>query len=139
MRKVTMAVVLLATLALTFVPTLAGEIMFFEGGWAGKWVSSRNGDSAPMKALVQADASTGIITFVMFQELDSPAPSYSSISMGRMEGNKVVIDAASTSNIAGEGTEMTFWLENPVLLKGSYKNQYDEGWFEFRRSAGKDA
>ncbi len=122
----------------SFSPAFAGDIQLFEGAWTGKWVSLKKGDSAPMKTLVQADASTGVVTFIMFQVPEPPAPSYSSMAIGKLEGDKVVIDAAS-SGIDGGGTEMSFWLESPILLRGSYKNQYDEGRFEFRRFSGKDA
>lgn len=118
-------------------PVSAGEIPLFDGPWVGKWVSSK-GDTAPMKALVQADVSTGVVTFIMFQTPDPPAPSYSSLSMGKLEGDKVIIDAASSGiGTAGDGTEMTFWLESPLIMKGTYKNKYDEGRFEFKRTSGK--
>lgn len=129
-----LAVIFLAVATSAF----AGEIMLFEGSWAGKWVSLKKGDSAPMCALIQADASTGVVTFIMFQVPEPPAPSHSSMAIGKLEGDKVIIDAAS-SGIDGGGTEMSFWLDGPMLLKGSYKNRYDEGRFEFRRSAGKGA
>lgn len=91
-----------------------------------------------MRALVRSDPSTGVVIFIMFQAPEPPAPPYSSMAIGKLEGDRVVIDADS-SGIDGGGTEMTFWLDGPMLLKGSYKNQYDEGRFEFRRSAGKGA
>lgn len=119
----------------------AEEIRLFEGGWTGKWVSSDNknkADSAPMKMLVQLDANTGVVTFLMFQTPEPPAPSFSSMAIGKLNGGKVIIDAAS-SGIDGGGTEMTFWLEGLMMLVGTYKNQYDEGRFEFRRFSGNGA
>lgn len=109
------------------------SIELFGGAWTGTWVSDKaHHDNAPMRAIVKVDADSNTVMVTLFQVPTAPAPAYSSLSMGKLEGDKVVINAAS-SGIAGGGTEMTFWLEGPLILKGTYKNQFDEGKFEFRR------
>lgn len=111
------------------------SLEFFSGAWTGMWVSDRaHHDSAPIRAIIKVDVGSNTVMITLFQMPTSDtAPAYSSLSIGKLEGDKVIIDAASTSGIAGDGTEMTFWLESPLVLKGTYKNQYDEGRFEFRR------
>lgn len=109
------------------------SIEFFSGAWTGMWVSDKaHGDNAPMRAIIKVDADSNTVIITLFQVPTPPAPAYSSMSMGKFDGVKVFIDAAS-SGIASGGTKMTFWLENPLVMKGTYKNQYDEGKFEFRR------
>lgn len=113
------------------------DVKLFEGPWAGKWISDKERhDNAPLMALIQVDRSTGTASIIMFQVPAPPAPSFSSLSIGKIENGKIVIDAAS-SGIDGGGSEMMFWLETPILLKGTFKNYYDSGTFEFRRSSGK--
>lgn len=135
MKKTILVLFAIVFLVFTTISTFAEEIALFDGVWVGKWVSSK-GDWAPMKMLAQTNKSGGTVMFLMFQTVEPPVPSYSSMAIGELKNGKVAIDAAS-SGIAGGGTEMAFWLEGPMLLKGTYKNIHDEGRFEFRRSAGK--
>lgn len=137
----------IVTFLLSFVFTIAFltpasgqdfDAKLFEGSWAGKWVSDKaHHDNAPMRALIQVDPS-GVATVVMFQTPEPPAPAYSSLSIGKIESGEIVIDAAS-SGVSSGGSEMKFWLETPLILRGAYKNQFDSGTFEFRRFSGKDA
>ncbi|HEY4494898.1 MAG TPA: hypothetical protein VJC01_00385 [Candidatus Paceibacterota bacterium] len=131
----TIMVALLFSIILAVSPAIAGgnpDIKLFAGAWAGEWKSDK-GDNAPMRAIVKVDADTGLVMLVMFQVPVPPAPTFSSLSIGKMnESGNLIIDAAS-SGIEGDGSEMKFWMESPLVLKGTYKNQYDSGTFTFRR------
>ena len=143
----TVAVLLSLVFVVTFLalPLAFGQESFdpklFEGPWAGTWISDKaHRDKAPMLALIQVDLNARVPTasIIMFQVPKPPAPEFSSLSIGRIENGKIVIDAAS-SGIGGGGSEMTFWLESPLLLKGTYKNEFDSGTFEFKRTSGRGA
>jgi|SRR3989344_122818 len=111
----------------------------FNGRWAGKWISGAKSDTAPMAAIITVDVDTKIATIVMFQVVKPPAPAYSSMSIGKIKDDgRIVIDATS-SGIEGGGSEMAFWLESPLVIRGKYKNQLDSGTFEFRRVSKQDA
>ena len=130
----TIMVALLFSIILAVSPAIAGgsDIGLFAGAWTGQWKSDK-GDKAPMRAIVTVDAATNLVMLVMFQVPAPPAPSFSSLSIGKVnESGNLIIDAAS-SGIEGDGSEMKFWMEGPLVLRGSYKNQYDSGSFTFRR------
>ena len=130
----TIMVALLFSIILAVSPAIAGgsDIGLFAGAWTGEWKSDK-GDKAPMRAIVTVDAATNLVMLVMFQVPAPPAPSFSSLSIGKVnESGNLIIDAAS-SGIEGGGSEMKFWMESPLVLKGTYKNQYDSGTFTFRR------
>ncbi|KKQ91455.1 MAG: hypothetical protein UT16_C0014G0011 [Candidatus Azambacteria bacterium GW2011_GWA2_39_10] len=131
----TTMVAILFSIILVVSPVMAGgssDIGLFAGAWTGEWKSDK-GDKAPMRAIVTVDAATNLVMLVMFQVPAPPAPSFSSLSIGKVnESGNLIIDAAS-SGIEGGGSEMKFWMEGPLVLRGSYKNQYDSGSFTFRR------
>lgn len=125
---------IILTVSLAVAPAVAENpgIELFSGAWTGEWKSNKD-DNAPMRAIITVDAATNIVMITMFQVPTLPAPSFSSLSIGQMsDDGRVVIDAAS-SGIGGGGSEMEFWMEGPLVLKGTYKNQYDSGTFSFRR------
>lgn len=122
---------LLAVSSIAFAEDFDPKLL--HGKWAGKWTSGAKSDSAPMAAVITVDIDTKTATIVMFQVVKPPAPAYSSMSIGKIEdGGRIIIDAAA-SGIEGGGSEMVFWLESPLVIKGKYKNQYDSGTFEFKR------
>ncbi|MBI2446374.1 MAG: hypothetical protein HYV51_00955 [Parcubacteria group bacterium] len=113
-------------------PAIAGgsDIGLFAGAWTGQWKSDK-GDSAPMRAITTV--TDDLVMIVMFQVPAPPAPAFSSLSIGKVnESGNLIIDAAS-SGIEGGGSEMKFWMDGPLTLKGTYRNQYDSGTFTFRR------
>ncbi|MBI4114271.1 MAG: hypothetical protein HY445_00320 [Candidatus Niyogibacteria bacterium] len=131
-----MVVAILAVSSIAIAENLDPKL--FYGRWAGKWVSDAKSDTAPMAAIITVDVDTRIATIVMFQVVKPPAPAYSSMSIGKIEDDgRIVIDAAS-SGIEGGGSEMVFWLESPLVIKGKYKNQYESGTFEFKRVSKQD-
>ena len=130
----TAIVAILFSIILVVSPAIAGgnDIGLFAGAWTGEWKSDK-GDNAPMRAIVKVDADTGLVMLVMFQVPVPPAPTFSSLSIGKMnESGNLIIDAAS-SGIEGDGSEMKFWLDGPLILKGTYRNKYDSGTFTFKR------
>ena len=130
-------VAILAVSSIAFAENLDPRLL--HGRWAGKWVSDAKGDNAPMAAIITVDVDTKVATIVMFQVVKPPAPAYSSMSIGKIgDDGRIVIDVAS-SGIEGGGSEMMFWLESPLVIKGKYKNQYDSGTFEFKRVSKQDA
>ena len=130
-------------LAVAFLILEAGQVFstnLLDGPWGGKWTSTCRtpGDNASVKLLIQVDPSTRVATVIMFQDVAPPAPSFSSMAVGKVEGDKIIIDSVS-SGIPNGASEMSFWLEGPMLLKGAYKNADDCGTFELRRDSNKRA
>lgn len=142
MKRIASAL-LCVMLTLAFLAPVSGQdfdAKLFEGPWAGKWTSTCRtpGDNAPTNALIQVDLNSKVATVIMFQDVAPPAPSFSSMAMGKLEGGKIIIDAAS-SGISGGGSKMSFWLEGPMLLRGTYENEQDCGTFSLRRNSNKGA
>ena len=127
----------------TVLPATAEEfnIMLFQGIWTGKWVSDApKHDNAPVHAAFAPDTETNTVTVVMFQTPEPPAPPHSSMSIGKFENGKILIDAPSSDiGTLDNSTEMMFWLVNPLLIRGTYKNKYDSGTFEFKRTSKEGA
>jgi|SRR3989344_2438607 len=128
----TAIVAILFSIILVVSPAIAGgnDIGLFAGAWTGEWKSDK-GDSAPMRAITTV--ADGLVTVVMFQAPAPPAPTFSSLSIGKVSENGELIIDATSSGIEGDGSEMKFWLDGPLILKGTYRNKYDSGTFTFKR------
>ena len=136
MRKFLLGTLL--TLTLGIAPGFAADSTLMEGTWTGAWTSDHAlRDHAPVVIIFKIDKNTRIVDMVMAQVVPAPQPAFGSLGFGELKDDIIVIPAAS-SGIDGGGSEMVFFLQDPMHVIGYYWNGYDSGRFELRRGSPAD-